>query len=321
MFRQYGRNARISPRPSFSSSPNYSRPAHQAYIIPYRSNAEGNYEVLVGEKRIINYKAITSLSLGINTYKNSWAKVMNVFRHNGIPLNGNGRMIDLSGNPIENIGARFAGCLSPSGGKKCFFGGRQDSNESPKQTAVREFLEELGLEQGLAIDLNLLTLVKQFTRDNDGWNGYYYSLNIDKCPALASVLNITNENERISKIEQEWNLGQVYNYPKDDAEKFFPEVRNLEFVKTTELLRTLKSIDEAYLDQQLREFCTFIIETVDNALGFHEKPDPSASIRLLARHFVVNEKTDGNEKAAQALLSFLSPTAGTSQSRVARPRS
>lgn len=301
------------------------RPDHQAYVLPYRKTAEGTYQILVGEKRVTNYKGIAELRQNIIKDKPAWGAVMQCLRRYINPLNARGKVVDSTGRYIGSIRPRFTGCLSPAGGKKCFFGGGQKTEketvkETPKETAKRELLEELGLDKNLRIDDAHLILVKQYSLGRDGWNGYYYCLDIEKCPALMQALDIQKEKERILKMERECSISEVYSNPEKhpDVEKY-PELHHLEYVNQEDLLAHLKFFDENYVREQLMEFVTLFVEALKSELKDTSQIDATKLVDQLAIHFRDNEKTDGNDSAAEALLRLISETVVPRQGKMGGP--
>ncbi len=153
----------------------------KAYVIVYRGNGDDKpYEVLLGQKQVINYRCIKKLALAKppDTFKiyadkikkrmwDEWTDLVkkNIEKVLSVSLNSgeNKECLVCACNPIqdrveenkkENPDMRLKGILSPAGGLPCFFGGRSEdfNRDHLKNEAIRELVEELRLNEKLGLD-------------------------------------------------------------------------------------------------------------------------------------------------------------------------
>lgn len=208
-----------------------------AYIIPYRKGENG-IEILVGQKQVVHYKAISTLKAKLE-------KPITIDETFHITSDGKTSLVS-EGKPLKLLSTRLYGTLSPAGGKPTFFGGKikkerwndgvYKEGESPKEAAIREFKEELHLQMDLKkLQTQLKGHLKEIPDVGEVWSGVYYALDLDKLNLSKSTLNLVDiTNRTIEALETSINssesLEKIYEGKIKEPKERFPELHRVRWV-------------------------------------------------------------------------------------------
>lgn len=182
-----------------------------AYIILYQRNtveSPDGCQILVGYKQVINYRSISRTGLK--------------YRENPEQLNYKGD-ISTRMHDKENCMAclksgrgekKFNGILSPQGGLPCFPGGGEENDDKNclQNTALREFIEEVGL---VSEDFSKERLIRELGEHlEEALDYFHYPLNLDTLSEeiRTHILDsIKRENISIKKFEEAFLRENVDN--------------------------------------------------------------------------------------------------------------
>lgn len=166
-------------------------PKQHAYVIPYREDENGKVSVLIGQKKVVCYQAQERIEQFKANQDTDLKSIKNWISHTTF---------------TSCLDKRFGGLVFYAGGRPTCFGGRANKNETNKEAAARELLEETGVMRQINTTLKT-ALLKEITANlvsihsSGNFKGEYYALDIDNCPLLQKYLTpqaIKEENQRIA---------------------------------------------------------------------------------------------------------------------------
>lgn len=273
-----------------------------SYLMPYRRKEDGVTEVLIGQKKVICYQAQEKFERGL-TNSDIIKDVME------------------TGKGWSNAyDTRFNGLFFYAGGKQTCLGGRAKLNDKYMDSAaIREFLEETGIERLLKKNpqarKELVEKMEQnldliYETDISGFKGFYYAINVNACPTLGEYLTddkIAQENEAIKKDEQtsELSLQKRINAKLSDR---MSEMHALKWVKLTELE---KALDHIYAhvgsDNYIKEEIDRGFNLLTGLFNLNRNDSKLKTFRNKLGKKIKEEITNGNVSAATELVKQLSP--------------
>jgi len=253
-------------------------PISQAYVLPYRRQPSGQFEVLVGFKQVVSFEAVAQ-----HLHKPDlkvWQSI-----NFASPLQGDGKV----NCEVGAIGKRFGGALLPAGGKPAFFGGRVERGERPETAVVREFLEEVGLQNEVKIGSKAIG--KPFyTAD---WGGAYFALNVDEHVSNFNwEAHLAKTNLRIKNYEEKADLELIANAGFVRGE-WYPEMRKLAWIKANALVKEMNEWDADLIRREVKKFARFLLERVQVKAGEESFADA-------VENHMLNQPIESNVDAAKA---------------------
>ncbi len=300
----------------------------KAYVIVYRGNGDDKpYEVLLGQKQVINYAAIERLAKTNSREIESWNNLLGSKLRETLSANINSEhehvcLVCACNNATSKPNVRLKGTLSAAGGLPCFFGGGSDNFSRDeielRKTAIRELIEELGLINKLGLegkrgeiealkenllacldkDRNTPSRVKVFSPRTSRGKATYYLLNIKNTP-LEHIYSDT-QNGIGGNIDLN-TIKSIYNSPGDAH----PETNGTyEIYQAT--WRSIRSLNREWA-RGYQDYVDFIKAETEKfsefLLSIFNIPITKENIERLSKnlinHLMTHEEVDWNVEAAE----------------------